>query len=108
MGAEPYAAIRPAALGQPMECGGSSASAFSFVCRDRHACSSRRANSKAAALLPPDSISVRLATNVRLPDVRRIYLPRIKYHLYDHVIEADEYVEVAAFWHARRSDGPPI
>lgn len=48
------------------------------------------------------------ATNVRLAGVRRVYLPRIKYHLYYHVVEAQEYVEVVAFWHARRGDGPPI
>ena len=48
------------------------------------------------------------ATNVRLPDVRRIYLPRIKYHVYFHVVEAPTRVEVVAFWHARRGDSPPI
>lgn len=48
------------------------------------------------------------ATNVRIPDVRRIYMPRIKYHLYYHVIGAPERVEVVAVWHARRGHGPPI
>jgi hypothetical protein len=47
-------------------------------------------------------------TNVRLPDVRRIYLPRIKYHVYFHVVEAPRRVQVIAFWHARRGDAPPI
>jgi hypothetical protein len=45
---------------------------------------------------------------VRLPDVRRIYMPRIKYHIYYHVIGVPECVEIVAFWHARRGDGPPI
>jgi plasmid stabilization system protein ParE len=48
------------------------------------------------------------ATNVRLPNVRRVFMPRIKYHVYYHVAGASEYVEVVAFWHARRGDGPPI
>ena len=48
------------------------------------------------------------ATNVRLPNVRRIFMPRIKYHVYYHVVGAPERVEVVAFWHARRGDGPPI
>lgn len=48
------------------------------------------------------------ATNVRLPNVRRIYLPRIKYHLYFHVVEDPARVQVVALWHARRGDGPPI
>jgi hypothetical protein len=48
------------------------------------------------------------AVNVTLAGVRRIYLPRIKYHVYYHVIHAPECVEVVAFWHARRGDAPPI
>ncbi|MBV9493250.1 MAG: type II toxin-antitoxin system RelE/ParE family toxin [Acidobacteria bacterium] len=49
------------------------------------------------------------AMNVSLPSVRRVFLPRVKYHVYDHVIDAPErVVEVVAFWHARRGDGPPI
>ena len=47
------------------------------------------------------------ATNVRLPNVKRIYLPRIKYHVDYHVVGEPLYVEVVAFWHARRGDGPP-
>jgi len=38
------------------------------------------------------------ATNVRLSDVRRVFMPRIKYHVYYHVVvEASEYVEIVAF-----------
>lgn len=48
------------------------------------------------------------AENVRLPDVRRIYLARIKYHVYYHVLVVPECVEVLAFWHVRRGDAPPI
>src|SRR5437762_13352262 len=49
-----------------------------------------------------------LAANVRLPDVRRICLPTIKYHLYYHVIGSPEYVEVVALWHKSRGESPPI
>jgi plasmid stabilization system protein ParE len=48
------------------------------------------------------------AANVKLPDVRRIFLPRIKYHLYYHVLHVPERVEVVAFWHSRRGAAPPI
>ena len=48
------------------------------------------------------------AFNVKLPDVRRVYMPRIKYHVYYHVVGAPQYVEVIAIWHARRGDRPPI
>src|ERR1700751_79748 len=48
------------------------------------------------------------ATNVKLPDVRRIYLRSIKYHLYYHVIGSPEYVEIFALWHKSRGEGPPI
>lgn len=47
------------------------------------------------------------ATNVKLADVHRVYLPRIKYHVYFHVIDG-RVVEVVAFWHARRGSGPPL
>ena len=46
--------------------------------------------------------------NVQLSGVRRIYLPRIKYHIYFYVIEPPTRVQVVAFWHARRGDMPPI
>ena len=48
------------------------------------------------------------ATNLKLANVRRVYMPRIKYHIYYHVVDAPERVEIVAFWHARRGDGPPI
>ena len=49
-----------------------------------------------------------IATNVRLPGVRRIFLPIIKQHLYYHVLASPDRVEVVALWHARRGQGPPI
>lgn len=48
------------------------------------------------------------ATNVKLPSVRRIYLPVIKQFLYFHFVASSERVEVLALWHARRESGPPI
>ena len=48
------------------------------------------------------------AANVKLPNVRRIYLARIKYHVYYHVLHAPERVEVVAFWHSRRGTAPPV
>ena len=48
------------------------------------------------------------ATSVKLPGVRRIYLPTIKYFLYYHVVGSPEYVEVVALWHKSRGEGPPI
>ena len=48
------------------------------------------------------------ASNVNLASVRRVYMPRIGYHLYYHVADEQTYVEVVAFWHARRGEGPPI
>ena len=48
------------------------------------------------------------AMNVKLPGVRRIFLPKIKQHLYYHVLESPDRVEVVALWHARRGKGPPI
>lgn len=48
------------------------------------------------------------AVNVKMAGVRRIYLPIIKQHLYYHVLESPERVEVLALWHTRRGKGPPI
>lgn len=48
------------------------------------------------------------AANVKLPNVRRIFLARIKYHLYYHVIHAPDRVEIVAFWHSRRGTAPPL
>ena len=48
------------------------------------------------------------ATDVELPNVRRVFLSRVKYHVYYHVVESPERIEVVAFWHARRGHGPPV
>lgn len=47
------------------------------------------------------------AANVRLQNIRRIFLRRIKYHIYWHLVSDPQRVEVVAFWHARRGKGPP-
>ena len=42
-----------------------------------------------------------LARNAKLSGVRRVYLARVRYHLYYR--ESGDAVEVLAFWHASRS-----
>lgn len=62
-------------------------------------------------LLPIIAIQPRIgsrASSVRLEGVRRIHIPRIRYHLYFHVTGSPEFVEVVAFWHSSRGSGPPI
>ena len=44
------------------------------------------------------------ATNVKLEDVRRIHLSRVRYHLYYRIRSAR--IEVLALWHASRGKGP--
>ena len=46
------------------------------------------------------------ARDVELPNVRRILLARIQYHLY-YTVEGDV-VKVLAFWHARRGTPPNL
>jgi len=48
------------------------------------------------------------ALNVTLPGVRRIHIERIHYHVYYRVVGSPEYIEIVAFWGARRGSGPPI
>jgi plasmid stabilization system protein ParE len=48
------------------------------------------------------------ADHVKLPNVRRVFMPRIKYHVYYHVLAAPPRIQVVAFWHARRGEGPPV
>lgn len=48
------------------------------------------------------------ARNVTLPGVRRIFLNRVKYHVYYRVNVETRTVEVVALWHARRGSGPRI
>ena len=63
---------------------------------------------RAFALIASQPNAGPYATDVELPSVRRIFLPRVKYHIYYHVVSEPEHVEVVAFWHARRGEGPPI
>lgn len=44
----------------------------------------------------------------RLPGVRRIYLGRVRRHLYYVVSEETETVEVLALWHSSRGQGPGL
>jgi plasmid stabilization system protein ParE len=48
------------------------------------------------------------AVNVKLVGIRRIHIERIHYDVYYRVVGAPEYVEIVAFWGARRGSGPPI
>lgn len=44
----------------------------------------------------------------RLSGLRRVYLGRVRYHLYYVVSEASETVEVLALWHASRGRDPGL
>lgn len=46
------------------------------------------------------------AEKVSLQGVRRIYLSRVRYHLYYR--STASFVEVLAFWHTSRGSGPPL
>jgi plasmid stabilization system protein ParE len=48
------------------------------------------------------------ATNVRLHGVRRVYLSRIRYHVYYQVRSSPAQVELLAFWHASRGTEPDL
>jgi len=47
-----------------------------------------------------------LATNIRLPGIRRIHLSRVHYHLYYRVRSSR--IEVVALWHTSRGKGPQL
>jgi len=42
----------------------------------------------------------------RYPDLRRLYLSRVRYHVYYRVVPGK--VVVLAFWHASRGTGPSL
>lgn len=48
------------------------------------------------------------ADDVEMPGVRRVYLGRIKYHLYHRLAEDPLRVQIVALWHKSRGDGPPL
>ncbi len=47
-----------------------------------------------------------VAVNARLRGVRRVYLARIRYHLYYRVGEST--IDVLAFWHSSRGTAPGL
>ena len=48
------------------------------------------------------------ARSDRLPDVRRLLLPRVGYLLYYRTAPSRHEVHVLALWHARRGTDPPL
>jgi len=46
------------------------------------------------------------SSSARFPDLRRLYLSRVRYHVYYRV--APGKVVVLAFWHASRGTGPKL
>lgn len=46
------------------------------------------------------------SSTARYPDLRRLYLSRVRYHVY-YRVRAEEIV-IVAFWHARRGSGPDL
>jgi plasmid stabilization system protein ParE len=48
------------------------------------------------------------ATDVELPNVRRIHLSRVRHYLYYRTHEVPQRIEVLAVWSDSRGDGPPI
>lgn len=50
-----------------------------------------------------------IARNVKLHDVRRVYLNRVGYYLYYRVHgDRPTMIQVVAFWHASRASGPRL
>lgn len=64
--------------------------------------------SRAFALITAQPRIGSRATHVRLPGVRRIFLPRVRYHVYYHLLSAPDRIEVVAFWSSWRGKGPPV
>jgi plasmid stabilization system protein ParE len=48
------------------------------------------------------------ARNVALSGVRRLHLARVRYYIYYRVLSDPDRVEVLAFWHGSRGEGPPL
>ena len=46
------------------------------------------------------------SSTARYPELRRLYLSRVRYHIYYQVL--DEKLVVVAFWHANRGSGPDL
>ena len=58
---------------------------------------------KRIASAPPSGMPYR---RMEFRSVRRVLLPRIRYHAYYEVDEAKQLVRIVAFWHASRRSGP--
>jgi plasmid stabilization system protein ParE len=61
---------------------------------------------EAAALLSRQPGVGAKSSTARYPDLRRLYLSRVRYHIYYHVRPG--VVVVLALWHASRSGGPGL
>ncbi len=61
---------------------------------------------RAFALLSAEPGVGSIARNVKLRDVRRVHLSRIRYHLYYRIAAGS--VEVLALWHTSRGSGPKV
>ena len=46
------------------------------------------------------------SSTIRYPDLRRLYLRRVRYHIYYRVTTSK--VVILAFWHASRGSGPSL
>ena len=46
------------------------------------------------------------SSTARYPELRRLYLSRVRYHIYYHVPAGK--VVILAFWHASRGSGPSL
>jgi len=49
-----------------------------------------------------------IARNVKLSGVRRIYLERVRCHIYYRVVGSPPHIEIVGFWGSRRGIDPPI
>jgi plasmid stabilization system protein ParE len=49
-----------------------------------------------------------MATNAKLPGVRRVHLSRVHYYLYYRLRPDQTVVEVLALWHTRRGRAPRV
>ena len=48
------------------------------------------------------------ARSDRVPDVRRLYLRRVRYYVYYRILEDTRTVQILAFWHASRGKEPSL
>lgn len=46
------------------------------------------------------------ARSDRVPEARRLFLRRIRYHVYYRILEDTRTVQILAFWHASRGSEP--